>query len=132
MAGEQTVHGQTDWTDLQKRKVFWAVEGGGGRSSVNVCRFISLLRGALNDLRACIYSSFVDILPLPFLLKEDGQELVGIYSQNTKEWLIAAQGAWAYSMCVVPLYDTLGPQVSKFASIVEYGNLHAQLGMTLY
>jgi len=45
---------------------------------------------------------------------EDGQELVGIYSQNTKEWLMAAQGAWAYSMCVVPLYDTLGPQACTY------------------
>jgi len=37
------------------------------------------------------------------------QELIGIYSQNNKEWMIAAEGAWSYSMCIVPLYDTLGP-----------------------
>lgn len=46
--------------------------------------------------------------------RQDESELLGIYSQNTKEWLIAAQGAWSYSMCVVPLYDTLGPQACTF------------------
>ena len=67
------------------------------------------------NIHRCKYSfafSPYDIFAfrLIFLLDDD-QELLGIYSQNTKEWLIAAQGAWSYSMCVVPLYDTLGPQV---------------------
>ncbi|XP_044739586.1 long-chain-fatty-acid--CoA ligase 1 isoform X2 [Chrysoperla carnea] len=34
---------------------------------------------------------------------------LGIYSQNCPEWIIAEHGAYSYSMAIVPLYDTLGP-----------------------
>ncbi|XP_052240427.1 long-chain-fatty-acid--CoA ligase 5-like isoform X2 [Dreissena polymorpha] len=33
---------------------------------------------------------------------------IGIYSQNNAEYFIAEQASYMYSMCIVPLYDTLG------------------------
>jgi len=35
---------------------------------------------------------------------------MGIFSRNRPEWVIAEQAANAYSMVVVPLYDTLGQE----------------------
>uniref|UniRef100_A0A1B6CV09 Long-chain-fatty-acid--CoA ligase n=1 Tax=Clastoptera arizonana TaxID=38151 RepID=A0A1B6CV09_9HEMI len=39
---------------------------------------------------------------------------VGIYSQNCPEWILVEQGAYCYSMVIVPLYDTLGPDACAF------------------
>ncbi|BFZ18085.1 hypothetical protein BsWGS_21125 [Bradybaena similaris] len=39
---------------------------------------------------------------------------VGIYATNRPEWTIADYGCQAYSMCPVPLYDTLGRQAIKY------------------
>jgi len=39
---------------------------------------------------------------------------LGIYAQNSPQWLIAAEGAWFNSLAVVPLYDTLGPEACSF------------------
>jgi long-chain acyl-CoA synthetase len=39
---------------------------------------------------------------------------VGIYSINRAEWVITEQACNAYSLCLVPLYDSLGPQVVSF------------------
>uniref|UniRef100_A0A0B7ANZ2 Long-chain-fatty-acid--CoA ligase n=1 Tax=Arion vulgaris TaxID=1028688 RepID=A0A0B7ANZ2_9EUPU len=39
---------------------------------------------------------------------------VGIYATNRPEWAIADYGCQAYSMCPVPLYDTLGLQAIKY------------------
>ncbi|XP_049803053.1 long-chain-fatty-acid--CoA ligase 1 isoform X1 [Schistocerca nitens] len=39
---------------------------------------------------------------------------VGIYSQNCPEWIITEQGAYCYSMVIVPLYDTLGPDACAY------------------
>ena len=39
---------------------------------------------------------------------------LGIYAQNSPQWLIAAEGAWFNSLAVVPLYDTLGPDACSF------------------
>ncbi|KAI5755194.1 hypothetical protein M8J77_014875 [Diaphorina citri] len=39
---------------------------------------------------------------------------VGIYSQNCPEWIITEQGAYCYSMIIVALYDTLGPDACAF------------------
>ncbi|KAL1464052.1 hypothetical protein WDU94_003736, partial [Cyamophila willieti] len=39
---------------------------------------------------------------------------VGIYSQNCPEWIITEQGAYCYSMVIVALYDTLGPDACAF------------------
>jgi hypothetical protein len=36
--------------------------------------------------------------------------MVGIYSRNRPEWVITEQAANAFSMIVVPLYDTLGEE----------------------
>lgn len=39
---------------------------------------------------------------------------VGLYSQNRPEWVIAEQACYHYSMVVVPLYDTLGPDACSY------------------
>ncbi|XP_063903983.1 long-chain-fatty-acid--CoA ligase 5 isoform X2 [Zophobas morio] len=39
---------------------------------------------------------------------------IGIYSQNCPEWILAEQAAYCYSMVLVPLYDTLGPDACAF------------------
>uniref|UniRef100_A0A3B0MXW3 Long-chain-fatty-acid--coa ligase 5, putative n=1 Tax=Theileria annulata TaxID=5874 RepID=A0A3B0MXW3_THEAN len=45
-------------------------------------------------------------------VKEENQtvRMVGIYSQNTVEWLITEQVCNAYNLTLVPLYDTLGEE----------------------
>lgn len=40
--------------------------------------------------------------------------LVGLYSQNCPEWILAEQACYTYSLVVVPLYDTLGPDACAF------------------
>ena len=40
--------------------------------------------------------------------------LVGIYSQNRPEWILYEQGCYSFSLVVVPLYDTLGPDACAF------------------
>lgn len=42
------------------------------------------------------------------------RQLVGIYSQNRPEWILFEQGAYCFSLVVVPLYDTLGPDACAF------------------
>ncbi|KAI4478068.1 hypothetical protein M0804_012259 [Polistes exclamans] len=37
------------------------------------------------------------------------QTLVGLYSQNCPEWILTEQACYTYSLVIVPLYDTLGP-----------------------
>lgn len=44
----------------------------------------------------------------------DSMKLLGFYSKNRMEWVIAEQACYAYSIIPVPLYDTLG------ADSVEY------------
>jgi len=39
---------------------------------------------------------------------------VGIYSINRHEWLITEQACHAFSLCLVPLYDTLGKDAVSF------------------
>ncbi|KAL0274718.1 UNVERIFIED_CONTAM: hypothetical protein PYX00_002780 [Menopon gallinae] len=39
---------------------------------------------------------------------------IGLYSTNCPEWIIAEQGAYTYSMVIVPLYDTLGPDACAY------------------
>lgn len=38
------------------------------------------------------------------------KDMIGIYSRNRPEWVITEQAANAFSMIVVPLYDTLGEE----------------------
>lgn len=46
--------------------------------------------------------------------KADNKQMIGIFSQNSVEWTVAEQACNGYSMVVVPLYDTLGPQAMKY------------------
>ncbi|XP_052759964.1 long-chain-fatty-acid--CoA ligase 1-like isoform X2 [Mya arenaria] len=39
---------------------------------------------------------------------------IGIYSQNRVEYFISEQGCYMYSMCIVPLYDTLGIEACNY------------------
>lgn len=46
---------------------------------------------------------------------EPGQKtFVCIYSQNRPEWVLCEQGCYDYSLILVPLYDTLGPDACAF------------------
>ena len=46
---------------------------------------------------------------------EPGPEtFIGIYSQNKVEWVLAEQGCNRFSMVIIPLYDTLGPDACAF------------------
>lgn len=40
--------------------------------------------------------------------KASQDQFIGIFSQNRPEWVIIEQACFAYSMVIVPLYDTLG------------------------
>lgn len=42
------------------------------------------------------------------------QSFIGIYSINRPEWILFEQGCYSYSLVVVPLYDTLGPDACAF------------------
>lgn len=42
------------------------------------------------------------------------RDLIGIYSQNRPEWILYEQGCYCFSLVVVPLYDTLGPDACAF------------------
>ncbi|XP_072904234.1 long-chain-fatty-acid--CoA ligase 1-like isoform X6 [Hemitrygon akajei] len=41
-------------------------------------------------------------------------EYIGVFAQNRPEWVIVEQGCYAYSMVVVPLYDTLGDEAVSY------------------
>lgn len=47
-------------------------------------------------------------------LQPGPQTFVGIYSQNRPEWILCEQGCYNYSLVLVPLYDTLGPDACAF------------------
>lgn len=42
------------------------------------------------------------------------RELVGIYSHNRPEWILFEQGAYCFSLVVIALYDSLGPEACAF------------------
>lgn len=42
------------------------------------------------------------------------KQSIGIYAQNCPEWIITEHGAYTFSMIIVPLYDTLGPDSCAF------------------
>ncbi|XP_038060252.1 long-chain-fatty-acid--CoA ligase 5-like [Patiria miniata] len=42
------------------------------------------------------------------------ETFIGIYSQNRVEWVVTEQACNMYSMVIVPLYDTLGPDVCQY------------------
>ncbi|XP_066093922.1 long-chain-fatty-acid--CoA ligase 1 isoform X1 [Saccopteryx bilineata] len=41
-------------------------------------------------------------------------QFIGIFSQNRPEWVIIEQGCFAFSMVIVPLYDTLGAEAITY------------------
>ncbi|XP_077925950.1 long-chain-fatty-acid--CoA ligase 1 isoform X5 [Halichoerus grypus] len=41
-------------------------------------------------------------------------QFIGIFAQNRPEWVIIEQGCFAYSMVIVPLYDTLGTEAITY------------------
>lgn len=47
-------------------------------------------------------------------LKPGPKTFVCIYSQNRPEWILCEQGCYNYSLVLVPLYDTLGPDACAF------------------
>uniref|UniRef100_A0A7N4P117 Arachidonate--CoA ligase n=1 Tax=Sarcophilus harrisii TaxID=9305 RepID=A0A7N4P117_SARHA len=46
--------------------------------------------------------------------KPSPDQYFGIFAQNRPEWVIIEQGCYAYSMVVVPLYDTLGNEAITY------------------
>ncbi|XP_074084970.1 long-chain-fatty-acid--CoA ligase 1 isoform X2 [Macrotis lagotis] len=46
--------------------------------------------------------------------KASPDQYFGIFAQNRPEWVIIEQGCYAYSMVVVPLYDTLGNEAITY------------------
>ncbi|XP_018425614.1 PREDICTED: long-chain-fatty-acid--CoA ligase 5 [Nanorana parkeri] len=53
--------------------------------------------------------------------KASPEQFIGVFSQNRPEVVIAELACYSYSMVVVPLYDTLGPEALVF--IVNRGEL---------
>ncbi|KAK9530069.1 hypothetical protein VZT92_011602 [Zoarces viviparus] len=47
-------------------------------------------------------------------LKPNSDTFIGIFAQNRPEWIIGELACYTYSMVVVPLYDTLGPEALVF------------------
>lgn len=47
-------------------------------------------------------------------LKPGPNTFVGVYSQNSPEWVLSEHGLYSYSMVIVPLYDTLGPESCRY------------------
>lgn len=54
-------------------------------------------------------------------LQSGTNTIIGIYSQNCPEWVLTEQAVYCYSMVLVPLYDTLGPDACAF--IIKQGKL---------
>lgn len=47
-------------------------------------------------------------------LETGPKTFICIYSQNRPEWVLCEQGCYNYSLVLVPLYDTLGPDACAF------------------
>uniref|UniRef100_A0A8C7TRA0 Arachidonate--CoA ligase n=1 Tax=Oncorhynchus mykiss TaxID=8022 RepID=A0A8C7TRA0_ONCMY len=41
-------------------------------------------------------------------------QFIGVFAQNRPEWIISELACYTYSMVVVPLYDTLGPDAIRY------------------
>ncbi|KAG7281202.1 hypothetical protein CRUP_022867 [Coryphaenoides rupestris] len=46
--------------------------------------------------------------------KPNPDQFIGVFAQNRPEWIISELACYTYSMVVVPLYDTLGPDAIRF------------------
>ncbi|XP_072312401.1 long-chain-fatty-acid--CoA ligase 5 [Eucyclogobius newberryi] len=58
-------------------------------------------------------------------LKPGSNTFIGIFAQNRPEWIIGELSCYTYSMVVVPLYDTLGPEALVF--IIERADISTVL-----
>ena len=47
-------------------------------------------------------------------LKPTPDTLVGVYGQNSPEWVLSEYALYSFSMVIVPLYDTLGPEACNY------------------
>ncbi|KAM5310832.1 long-chain-fatty-acid--CoA ligase 1 isoform 1-T3 [Glossophaga mutica] len=63
----------------------------------------------VEDLLECVGSA---LLQKGFKAAPD--QFIGIFSQNRPEWVIIEQACFAYSMAIVPLYDTLGAEAITY------------------
>lgn len=54
-------------------------------------------------------------------LKPGQSTNVGVYTQNSPEWVLTEQGCYTFSMVLVPLYDTLGEEACTF--IINQANI---------
>jgi long-chain acyl-CoA synthetase len=48
---------------------------------------------------------------------EDGMRLLGLYSRNRPEWVIAEQACFCAGGTTVPFYDTLGADTVECVSL---------------
>uniref|UniRef100_A0A7N9AVB7 Long-chain-fatty-acid--CoA ligase n=1 Tax=Mastacembelus armatus TaxID=205130 RepID=A0A7N9AVB7_9TELE len=88
----------------------------GGRRSMMGDRS-KLLTHYYDDART-LYEVFQRGLHISGLLHQGCQpnpsQFIGVFAQNRPEWIISELACYTYSMVVVPLYDTLGPDAIRF------------------
>ncbi|KAJ8408767.1 hypothetical protein AAFF_G00245850 [Aldrovandia affinis] len=46
--------------------------------------------------------------------RASSDQFIGVFAQNRPEWIISELACYTYSMVVVPLYDTLGPDAIRY------------------
>ncbi|KAJ8347963.1 hypothetical protein SKAU_G00265520 [Synaphobranchus kaupii] len=46
--------------------------------------------------------------------RPSSDQFIGVFAQNRPEWIISELACYTYSMVVVPLYDTLGPDAIRY------------------
>ncbi|KAG8517553.1 Long-chain-fatty-acid--CoA ligase 1 [Galemys pyrenaicus] len=63
----------------------------------------------VEELSQCIGSALIQKG-----FKTSPDQFIGIFAQNRPEWVIIEQGCFAFSMVVVPLYDTLGSEAITY------------------
>ncbi|XP_070316173.1 long-chain-fatty-acid--CoA ligase 1 isoform X4 [Odocoileus virginianus] len=63
----------------------------------------------VEDMSECVGSA---LLHKGFKAAPD--QFIGVFAQNRPEWVIIEQGCFAYSMVIVPLYDTLGTEAITY------------------
>ena len=51
----------------------------------------------------------------------EGQARLGMYGINRPEWTKLMMAAWSQRLCIVPLYDTLGPDAARY--IIDHAEL---------
>eukprot|EP00922_Rhytidocystis_sp_ex-Travisia-forbesii_P055007 GHVS01081476.1.p1 GENE.GHVS01081476.1~~GHVS01081476.1.p1 ORF type:complete len:616 (-),score=106.74 GHVS01081476.1:369-2216(-) len=86
-----------------------------------VCRldWLSKICGQVEDLVICFGSGLTALQCVPQLEFEaepyqTSYKFLGVFAKNRKEWAICEQTCNAYSMALVPLYDTLGVEACRY------------------